>query len=548
MIKDSPHQPPPVPPATRHGPTPAALFAVQVWNGRAALSRYRTISLVVFALTSAAIVIHGYTKVRMFQAQGRLLIEPESSAAGSHQGPAPSYENRTYDNTQYQIIKSRDLTRRVVQTLHLENSSAFNGTANRGRTAFNVLNDLGRQLAWRVRSESAGATPPGVTRPPDDAGVIDTFISLVGVTPVPDSRLVDVTVTSIDAPLAALAVNSLMDEYVAQHRALANAAAPATSADEARVTARRGMSDVRIVDRADVPKQPMAPAGPWTWLMAVAIGLTASIGVAQALDYLNDTIKTPEDIDGHLDLPLLGLVPAVTGDAYRLPASVHVDDEFGESFRALRASVLSRYADPGTKLLLVTSAQPLEGKTMVAVNLATALAGGGGRVLLIDADLRRPVIHQAFRLPNERGLAQVLSGQARVRDVVQRTDDPNLLAITAGRMPQNPSALLSSQRMKMLLSNLAHGAFDWIVIDTPPVLAVTDAMGLAPSVDGIVFVIGAEMTRRRLAEQALATLLSARPRSVCAVLNKVDFSRNKRHRSHGYQFGSRRYPGAAVSM
>jgi len=161
--------------------------------------------------------------------------------------------------------------------------------------------------------------------------------------------------------------------------------------------------------------------------------------------------------------------------------------------------------------------------------------------------LRRPVIHQAFRLTNERGLAQVLSGQARVRDVVQRTDDPNLLTITAGRMPQNPSALLSSERMKMLLANLAHGAFDWIVIDTPPVLAVADAMRLAPSVDGIVYVIGAEMTRRRLAEQALATLLSARPRSVYAVLNKVDFSRHKRHRSHGDQFGSRHYSGAAAS-
>jgi len=128
----------------------------------------------------------------------------------------------------------------------------------------------------------------------------------------------------------------------------------------------------------------------------------------------------------------------------------------------------------------VTSAQPLEGKTIVAANMAMALAYGGARVLLIDADVRRPGLHRPLRLKNERGLAQVLNGQARVRDVLQRTVDANLLAITAGATPPNPSELLSSARMKTLLDNLTHGPFDWILIDTPPVLAVSDAVVLAP--------------------------------------------------------------------
>ncbi len=140
-----------------------------------------------------------------------------------------------------------------------------------------------------------------------------------------------------------------------------------------------------------------------------------------------------------------------------------------------------------------------------------ALAYGGSRVLLIDADMRRPGLHRPLRLTNERGLSQVLIGQARVRDVIQRTVDPNLLAITAGRTPPNPSELLASERMKTLLTNLAHGPFDWIVIDTPPVLAVTDAVILAPLVDGVTFVVGAEMTRRRLAERALETIMAAPP-------------------------------------
>src|SRR5471032_2569313 len=160
---------------------------------------------------------------------------------------------------------------------------------------------------------------------------------------------------------------------------------------------------------------------------------------------------------------------------------------------------MSRFPADGTKILVVTSAQPLEGKTTTACNIAMALAYGGARVLLVDADMRHPGLHRPLRLTNERGLSQVLTGQARVRDVIQRTVDPNLLAITAGRTPPNPSELLAAERMEAMLSNLSHGPFASIVLDRPPVLAVTEAVILAPLVNGVVFVIGAEMTRRRLA-------------------------------------------------
>ena len=253
---------------------------------------------------------------------------------------------------------------------------------------------------------------------------------------------------------------------------------------------------------------------------------------------MNDTIKTPEDITRRLKLPFLGLVPAVRGDKHPLLASSHVPHDFGESFRSLRTSLLSKYPDEGTKIIIVTSAQPLEGKTTTAANIAMALAYGGSRVLLIDADMRRPGLHRPLRLTNERGLSQVLTGQARVRDVIQRTVDPNLLAITAGRTPPNPSELLSSERMKTLLTNLAHGPFDWIIIDTPPVLAVTDAVILAPMVTGVTFVIGAEMTRRRLAERAIETVMQSRPRYAAVVLNKVNFAKNKYYysRYYGHQY------------
>jgi polysaccharide biosynthesis transport protein len=315
---------------------------------------------------------------------------------------------------------------------------------------------------------------------------------------------------------------------------------------ELRIASNSRANNVRVVDHAEVPKAPMAPAGRRTWLLSLAVSLALAVGTAYGLDYMNDTIKTPEDVTRHLKLPFLGLVPSVRGDRHPVLASSHVPHDFGESFRSLRTSIISKYPSEGTKILLVTSAQPLEGKTTTAANIAMALAYGGARVLLIDGDMRRPGLHRPLRLTNERGLSQVLVGQARVRDVIQRTVDPNLLAITAGRTPPNPSELLSSERMKTLLTNLTHGPFDWIIIDTPPVLAVTDAVILAPLVSGVTFVVGAEMTRRRLAERAIETIMQSRPRYAGVVLNKVDFNRNKYYYSRYYGHQYKNYYAEAV--
>lgn len=307
---------------------------------------------------------------------------------------------------------------------------------------------------------------------------------------------------------------------------------------EMRVSSNSRANNVRLVDRAEVPGGPASPSGRRAWLMAILIGLVAAVAVAYGLDYMNDTIKTPEDVTKHLKMTFLGLVPSVRGNKHPILGSSHSPHDFGEAFRSLRTSLNARYGEAGTKTMLVTSAQPLEGKTTTACNIAMALAYGGARVLLVDADMRRPGLHRPLRLKNDRGLAQVLTGQVRVRDVIQRTIDPNLLAITAGTPPPNPSELLASERMKTLLTNFLHGPFDWIVIDTPPVLAVTDAVVLAPLVSGVTFVVGSEMTRRRLAERAIETVLSSHPKQMAVVLNKVDFGKHKYYyaRYHGHQY------------
>jgi polysaccharide biosynthesis transport protein len=309
---------------------------------------------------------------------------------------------------------------------------------------------------------------------------------------------------------------------------------------ELRVIANSRSNNVRVVDEAEVPGGPYTPNHRQDLIYALVFGLALGVAAAFAVDYMDDTVKTPEDVTRRLRLRLLGLVPAVKGDRHPL-LSGPVPHDFGEAFRSLRTALVSQIDREGPKVLAVTSAQPLEGKTTTAVNMALALAVGGSRVLLIDADMRRPSVAKALRLSNDRGLSQLLAGQARMREVVQRTHDPNLLVIAAGRTPANPSELLASDRMRALISGLDAGPFDWVVIDTPPVLAVTDAVIIAPLVSAVTFVIGSEMTRWRLAERAVETVLSGNPRLMTAVLNKVDFARNRYYYTRYYGHHHKNY-------
>ncbi len=305
-------------------------------------------------------------------------------------------------------------------------------------------------------------------------------------------------------------------------------------------------NNVFLQDSAVAPTRPFKPDASRNLLIALFVGFALAGVLAFGLDYLDDTIKTPEDITRKLRIPFLGLVPSVRGDKQPV-LSGPVPHDFGEAYRALRTSLVFTSGGESTRIITCTSAQPLEGKTTTACNLAMVLAFGGSRVLLIDADMRRPGVHKALKINNTVGLSHLLVGQARVREAIQRTSDPNFCVMTAGRTPPNPSELLSSERMKQLIANLKQGPFDWVVIDTPPVLAVTDAVILTPLVDGVTFVLGAEMTRRRLAERAVQMLMVSRPKVVGAVLNRVNFDRNKYYysRYYGYQYKS--YYGSSTS-
>ncbi|HMF99158.1 MAG TPA: polysaccharide biosynthesis tyrosine autokinase, partial [Vicinamibacterales bacterium] len=285
-------------------------------------------------------------------------------------------------------------------------------------------------------------------------------------------------------------------------------------------------SHIRVVDAAEKPRAPSSPNRRMDLVLGLIAGLAVAIGLSFFFEYIDNRIKSPEEIRGHLGLTHLGMLPMLQqkGDRYPL-LSGGVPANFSEALRTFRTNVLFSSAEEGGRALVVTSTAPREGKSLVSSNLAISLAQAGERTLLIDADLRKPKAHDIFGLSEEPGLSNVLVGDAPMSAAVRETTVPGLSVLVAGRIPPNPSELLGASRFRELMTTLGKH-FDWIIVDTPPVMAVADATLVAHLATGVVFVVGAEMTSRHAAKRALDQLEHVHAKFVGGVLNKVDLHRN----------------------
>jgi succinoglycan biosynthesis transport protein ExoP len=294
-------------------------------------------------------------------------------------------------------------------------------------------------------------------------------------------------------------------------------------------------SNIRVVDPAETPRGAISPNTRSNLMMAIFGGATLGIGLAFFFEYLDSRIKNPEELTKYLGLPFLGMVPALFDATAQDPLlGSGVPSNFAEAFRALRTNLLFSSADEGTKSVVVTSTGPGEGKSVVAGNIAIALAQAGQRVLLIDADMRKPRVHSVFNKPQAPGLSNILVGNAKASDAVHKTQIAGLWVMAAGHLPPNPAELLGSRRFKEFITSLGQH-FDWIIIDTPPVMPVTDPSLVAHLATGVLFVVGAEMTSRHAAQRALEQLENARARFLGAVLNRVDLQHNRYYYSQYYR-------------
>lgn len=294
--------------------------------------------------------------------------------------------------------------------------------------------------------------------------------------------------------------------------------------------------NIKITGAAVKPIQPIGPQRNRNILVAFLVSLAAGIGLALLLDYLDDSIRTSDDIGRHLGLPTLALIPHQSSDRRRLAlnakpngagassALITLEDTrsaMAEAYRHLRTSLLFSSAGKPPQSMLVTSAQPAEGKTTTAINTAITLAQAGADVVLIDCDLRRPRLHSHFDLPNSSGLTNYLSGE-RNPELLLRTFSnlPKLKIITSGPIPPNPAELLSSAEMRNLLQFL-RGNFKHVIIDSPPAISFTDAAILATLVDGVILVAMAGKSSIHLMRRFKQRLLNLGARIYGVVLNGI---------------------------
>jgi polysaccharide biosynthesis transport protein len=331
---------------------------------------------------------------------------------------------------------------------------------------------------------------------------------------------------------------------------------------EAGITAGLRSTNVRVVDPALAPSSPARPQKFRNIALACLVGLVGGVGLALFREYLDNTVKSPDDVETLTGLPSLAVVPALpglpstqgrlsrlareaapqsaSGPRVELLSYIQPKSQISEAFRALRTSLLLSQADHPPQVILVTSALPREGKTTAAVNLAVTLAQLGDRTLLMDSDLRKPGIRRALNLTGgkEVGLSSYLAGVSTLDEVMMpHPTINNLVALTTGPVPPSPADLLSSHRMREAITDLRH-RFKFVVIDSPPVMAATDAVILSALTDGVLLVVRSGETPKEAFTRTRDLLAAVKCRLLGVVLNAVDSS------APDYYYSYRYYPYA----
>jgi non-specific protein-tyrosine kinase len=286
---------------------------------------------------------------------------------------------------------------------------------------------------------------------------------------------------------------------------------------------RGAVNAVSIVETAVVPTTPIGPNRMMSVALAAAIGLALTVGVAFLIEYLDDTVKSPEDVERATGLTTIGAISRIQGEtvADKLIAAHHPKSPISEAYRVMRTNLQFASVDKPIRSLLITSPNPGEGKSTTLANLGVVLAQSGKQVVLVDTDLRRPVQHRVFGLPNKQGLTTVLLQEELALDGhLQPTSIDGLHVLTTGPLPPNPSELLGSARMRQLIEALEERA-DVVLFDTPPALPVTDAAVLATQTDGVLMVMHAGQTRRGLAGVAVENMKQVGANLVGVALNRL---------------------------
>jgi capsular exopolysaccharide synthesis family protein len=299
-------------------------------------------------------------------------------------------------------------------------------------------------------------------------------------------------------------------------------------------------SNVRVLDAALPSHSPVKPNVRLNLALALLLGLMGGVGLAFGAEFLDTSITTQEQVEEWLGVTFLGILPSFqkTKDSKQQDLVVFQQPKSAaaECCRAIRTNLLFMSPERPLKTMLVTSSGPEDGKTTTAISVAIAMAESGSRVLLVDADMRRPRMHRAFNLPNGAGLSALIMGTGTLADCVRSTEVPNLQLLTCGPVPPNPAELLHTRAFSELLKEI-QGSFDRVIIDSPPVAAVSDALVMSTHVDGTLLVLKAGRTSRDLARRTLRALRDVNARIFGAVLNDLNLESRQYRGYYHYERG-----------
>ncbi len=317
-------------------------------------------------------------------------------------------------------------------------------------------------------------------------------------------------------------------------------------------------SNIRIIDKAEKPMEPISNQVTKSLIMAFILGISLGIGLIFFVDFLDRTLRTPDDIKTFLQIPALGIIPSTEGKSGLSYYSYHYGNKkiatrkgiiknielinfrdpespFSEHYRSIRTSIQLSTPKAPPKIISISSAMPGEGKTSTAVNLAISFAQLGKKVIIIDGDLRKPRIHKIFKLKNTLGLSSFLAGRAKVSDILQKTHIKNVFVATSGPIPPNPAELIDSEVMSTMLEKILKKV-DYIFIDTPPLIGIVDPILVGKHSDGMILITWGGKTRIDNVKKAKEEIDRFGIRILGIVLNKIDFKKSEYSYNYNYSY------------
>jgi capsular exopolysaccharide synthesis family protein len=321
---------------------------------------------------------------------------------------------------------------------------------------------------------------------------------------------------------------------------------------DASLAAHQETNNIYKLDSAILPTKPVHPRVKLNILLAVIVGLLGGFGLAFLLEYLDNTMKSQEDVEKYLHIPFLGVIPSIKleTDEEELETVAHRDNylithpksSVAECCRTVRTNILFMSPEKPTRKILITSAGPQEGKSTIVVNLGVTMAQSGSKILLVDTDMRRPRLHKTFGIKGGVGLTTAILGEATLDEVIHHSEVPGLDILACGPIPPNPTELFHTEMFKNIVDELSE-KYDRVIFDSPPVMMVADPLILSRMMDGTILVVKGAQTSREMARRATRQLVGVNARILGTVINDLDLHNREYgyyyYRQYGYYYGEK---------